>query len=108
MQDGVVLKLNTNLSALLFSTYYGGSGDDACFVASINPINNNLYIAGATASNNLLGSTSSTIGANSQGNIDGFVTIFSPNGSLLKTTYLGTNGIDLVYGIKFDKKDFLM
>lgn len=107
VQDGVILKLTPNLSALLFSTYFGGSNDDACFVASINPITQNLYIAGATSSSNLPGNTTGTINPTFQGDIDGFVTILPPSGgSFLKTTYLGTGAKDLVYGLKFDKIGF--
>jgi hypothetical protein len=35
-QDGVILKFTPNLSGLIFSTFFGGSGNDACFVLSIN------------------------------------------------------------------------
>ncbi|MBK7559550.1 MAG: hypothetical protein IPI54_15470 [Chitinophagaceae bacterium] len=31
-QDGVIAKFTPNLSAVLFSTFFGGSGDDACFI----------------------------------------------------------------------------
>ncbi len=107
VQDGVILKFTPNLSAVLFSTYFGGTSDDACFVASINPITQNLYIGGATSSSNLPGNTAGTINSSFQGDIDGFVTILPPNGtSFLKTTYLGTSAKDLVYGLKFDKVGF--
>jgi gliding motility-associated-like protein len=103
-QDGVILKFNSNLSAVLFSTYFGGADEDACFVAAINPITNNLYVAGATMSTNLPGNKSGVLYPTSQGDIDGFVTELFPNGSaIIKTTFLGTNKIDLVYGLKFDK-----
>ncbi len=106
-QDGVVLKFNSNLSSLLFSTYFGGSADDACFVASISPTNGNLYIGGSTMSNNLLGNTLGTIGPNFNGNIDGFVTQLNPNGgTIIRTTYFGTSNIDLLYGLKFDRLGF--
>ncbi len=103
-QDGVILKLTPTLSNIIFSTYFGGSDDDACFVTSINPTNGNIYVAGVTKSNNLLGNTFGTIGANNKGDIDGFVTILNPSGTaILRTTYLGTNAVDMVYGLKFDK-----
>ncbi len=106
-QDGVILKLNSDLSGLLFSTYFGGSGDDACFVAALNPVTNNLYVGGATSSNNLPGNKAGTIGPNFNGNIDGFVTELQPTtGTLIRTTYLGTPSIDLVYGLKFDRLGF--
>ncbi|MFT3982001.1 MAG: PKD domain-containing protein [Ferruginibacter sp.] len=110
-QDGVILKFNANLSTTLFSTYFGGSGNDACFVASINPATGALYIAGATESNNLPGDKTGVVGPtfNSGGTtpIDGFVTELTNTGSaIIRTTYLGTAGIDLVYGLKFDRIGF--
>ncbi len=107
-QDGVILKFNSNLSALLFSTYFGGSGDDACFVTSINPASGNIYVAGATTSNNLPGNKAGTISPSYQGGVaDGFITEIESNGSaIIRTTYLGTSGIDMVYGLKFDKLGF--
>jgi hypothetical protein len=103
-QDGVILKLTPNLSSFIFSTYYGGVEDDACFVAALHPLNNNLYIGGATKSSNLPGNTSGTISSSYIGNIDGFVTQLQPNGSsIIKTTYIGTSQVDFVYGLKFDK-----
>ena len=107
LQDGVILKFTPTLSSLFFSTYFGGSGDDACFVAAISPTTQNLYVGGATSSTNLPGNTAGSLYATSQGSIDGFVTTLSLNGaSFTKTTYLGTNAIDLVYGLKFDRFGF--
>jgi gliding motility-associated-like protein len=104
LQDGVVMKLTPNLNSFIFSTYFGGNDDDACFVAAVNPITNNLYVGGATKSNNLPGNTNGTIHPNFLGRIDGFVTEIQPNGtSIFKTTYIGTASVDGVYGLKFDK-----
>ncbi len=104
LQDGVIMKLTPNLNSFIFSTYFGGNEDDACFVAAVNPITNNLYVGGATKSNNLLGNTIGAIHPNFLGRIDGFVTELQPNGtSVIKTTYIGTSEVDAVYGLKFDK-----
>lgn len=107
-QDGVILKFNSNLSNLVFASYFGGSGDDACFVTSINPVNGNIYVGGGTTSANLPGDRTNVISPSYQGGTtDGFVTIIAANGSgIIKTTYLGTGGIDMVYGLKFDKLGF--
>ncbi|HEU4608522.1 MAG TPA: PKD domain-containing protein [Chitinophagaceae bacterium] len=106
-QDGVLLKFSSDLSACIFSTYLGGSGDDAAYVLAIHPTTNNIYVGGGTASDNLPGPASGTIGSSNQGDIDGFVSIISNDGStVLKTTYLGTGAIDQVYGIQFDKLGF--
>lgn len=106
-QDGVVLKFDPTVSNLLFSTFLGGNGDDAAYVLSINPLNGNLYVAGGTASNNLQGTGGGSIGPGNFGGIDGFVSILTPDGSsLVKTTYIGTSGVDQIYGIQFDEKGF--
>ncbi|MEJ7625260.1 MAG: PKD domain-containing protein [Ferruginibacter sp.] len=107
-QDGVIIKFTPTLSSVLFSTYFGGSGDDACFVASINPLTGNLYVAGGTTSSNLPGGTSGVMYPNNQGGVaDGFITQLDNAGSsFIKTTYQGTSGTDIVYGLKFDKAGF--
>ncbi len=106
-QDAVIIKLNANGSAVLFSSYLGGSEDDAAYVLSLPISNGNIYVAGGTASTNFPGNKVSTIGTSNQGGIDGFVAIISSSGStILKSTYLGTGAVDQVYGIQFDDKGF--
>lgn len=112
-QDGVVLKFDPSLSTALFSTYLGGNGNDAAYVVSVNPFDGNIYVAGGTESSNLPGTGSGfgsalTPSGNSSVPIDGFVSIISSNGSaLIKTIYLGTSGIDQVYGVQFDNNGFV-
>lgn len=105
-QDAVFIKMDPLLNLVQYSTLLGGSGDDAAFVLSVNPADNNIYIAGNTTSNNFPGDKTSVIQNSFQGLTDGFVSIFSPAGQLLKTTYLGTPGYDMIYGIQFDKFSF--
>lgn len=107
-QDGVVLKFTPDLSSIIFSTYFGGTGDDACFTAAINPITNNLYIGGSTTSTDLPGNKTGVIGSTNFGDVtDGYVTELQPDGSaIIKTTYVGTNGDDMLYGLQFDKDGF--
>lgn len=111
-QDGVVLKLNSNLSALLFSSYLGGEANDAAYVLSIGP-GGDIYIAGGTHSKNFIGDHSGTIGpanipnAAGDSTIDGFVARINNSGtSIIKSTYIGTNGVDQIYGLKFDRLGF--
>ena len=107
-QDGVIIKFTPDLSTLLFSTFYGGSGSDACFVLALNPLTNKLYVAGATTSSDLPGDKTGALNAAYQGGVtDGFITEVNPDGSgIIKTTYAGTAGNDLIYGIQFDKFGF--
>lgn len=105
-QDGVLLKLNSNLSTLLFASYLGGSGNDAAYVLSLAP-NGNIYVAGGTESTNLPGNSIGTIGPSYHGNIDGFICNITNNGTAInRTTYIGTSGIDQVFGVQFDNKGF--
>ena len=105
LQDGLVLKFNANLSAYLFGSFFGGTGDDGCFSSSIDPITNNLYVAGGTTSSNLPGNQPGVLYSSYRGGItDGFVLQMRLDGTgTMKSTYIGTNGMDIVYGLKFDK-----
>jgi len=107
-QDGVILRFNSTLSTVLLSTYFGGSGDDACFVLSQDPVTGNLYVAGGTNSPDLPGDTTGVLHPTYMGGaVDGFVTELKADGTaFVKTSYMGTGGADLVYGIKFDKLGF--
>jgi gliding motility-associated-like protein len=107
-QDGLILKFSANLANLLFATHIGGRADDATYVLSIGP-DGDVYTAGGTSSDNFPGDKSGTINANFSGGVaDGFIARISSDGSTLrKTTFIGTNGFDQVYGIQFDKLGFL-
>lgn len=107
-QDGVIIKLNPDLSNIIFSTRIGGSGNDAAFVLALNPIDGNIYVGGNTDGKDFPGDKTNTISPVSNGGVtDGFVSIISPDGSkILKTTFIGTPDIDMLYGIQFDKFGF--
>ncbi len=109
LQDGVVLKYNANLSSLLFASFLGGSGNDAAYVLTVGP-NGNIYVAGGTESTHtsfLPGTQAGTLNPTSQGNIDGFVAEITSNGSaVVRSTFIGTSGIDQVFGIQFDRNGF--
>ena len=105
-QDGVILKFTSNLSSVLFSSFFGGTGDDACFVLSQSPTSGDIYVAGATTGD-VPGVTPTVIQPINRGAVEGFVTQIFNNGSgIIRTTYQGTSGNDLVYGIQFDKNGF--
>lgn len=105
-QDGVLLKFNSTVSTLLFASYLGGSANDAAYVLSLDPAGN-IYVAGGTESTNLPGNTAGTKGPNNNGGIDGFISVINNNGtSIVRTTYVGTGGVDQIFGIQFDNKGF--
>jgi len=103
VQDGVVFEFDPTLSNLNWSTYIGGSGNDACYVLNFDKNNpNELFVAGGSESSDLA-TTSGTIHSTYQGAIDGFVYKFdATTRNLLAGTYIGTSAYDQVFGIQTD------
>ncbi|MBS1947629.1 MAG: PKD domain-containing protein [Bacteroidetes bacterium] len=106
-QDGAVIKIDPTCNNVIFSSFLGGTNDDAALVMDISPTTGDLYVGGATVSTDMPGVQANALQKTFQGGTDGFVSIISSDGSTLKaTTYLGTNGYDMVYGVKFDRFGF--
>ncbi len=90
---GFVTKFKSDGSAMLFSTYFGGTGSETIFGSAVD-LNGNIYVSGNTTSTDLpvTGAIQSTYGG---GASDGFVSEISANGSaLIFSTYLGGAGTD--------------
>lgn len=100
-QDGVILQLNSDLSQLLFSTYYGGSSNDAVYSVEVNS-KDEVYISGGTMSSNLPGYNSVNVGS-FNGLVDGYIAQLSPDGqSVLSLKFYGTTSYDQVMGLELD------
>ena len=98
--DAFLTKLNPTGSAFVYSTYFGGSGDDSANGIAVNA-SNEAYLAGGTSSTDL--PTVNPTQAASGGGIEGFVTRFNAAGSvLLFSTYLGGSGGDAALSIALD------
>lgn len=104
-QDAVLIKTNPDLSAVLMSTYFGGSNLDAAYVLGVSPLNGDIWICGATESADFPGNKTGTVGpAYSGGSTEGFVAVFSNDGTVLKkSTFIGTAAQDAVLGFEFDR-----
>lgn len=102
IQDGCAFKVNANCSQLLWSTFLGGTSDDACYSLDLGPAGT-VYVAGGTMSNNFP-TTAGTIHSTYQGGLyDGFVALINATGSqLLASSYIGTSGNDQLYFVKLD------
>ena len=102
LQDAIVLKAKGDLSGVLWSSYLGGSANDAAYVVNFSP-NGTLYVAGGTESGDFP-VTSGVKQPKYGGRVDGFITEISDNGStIIRSTYLGTDQADQIYGIQTDK-----
>ncbi|HEU4718486.1 MAG TPA: gliding motility-associated C-terminal domain-containing protein [Bacteroidia bacterium] len=101
-QDGCVFKLNSNLTSMTWSTFLGGSGDDAVYSIQLDGTNS-VYVSGGTSSSNFP-TTPGTLHTTFQGGTaDGFISHLDPSGvAMLQSTFIGTNGYDQAYFIQLD------
>ncbi|OYW04998.1 MAG: hypothetical protein B7X11_02335, partial [Acidobacteria bacterium 37-65-4] len=98
--DAFVAKLNPAGSALVFSTYLGGSGDESAFALTLDATRA-VTITGTTSSSNY--PTASPFQGTYGGANDAFVTKISPAGNaLLYSSYLGGSGLEVGFGIALD------
>ncbi len=118
--DGFVAKINAAGSALVFSTYLGGSDDDRVFAIAVDGAGN-VHVAGNTASSNFpvtsdaAQKTLGGVGVVDTTNLiaggyvkapvgfgDAFYARYSPTGSLAYNTYLGGTDDDVASGLAVD------
>ena len=106
--DVFVTKVNPTGTALVYSTYLGGTGYDRGAAIAVDA-SGNAYITGLTASKNFptkTGTFQSAFGGGTCGTTacsDAFVTKLDPAGSsLVYSTYLGGNNSDVGQGIALD------
>ncbi len=103
--DGVIIKMNNNLTNLIWSSYIGGSDDDAAYSVSLDQ-NDDLFIAGGTHSVNFPVTTGTMQQTNAGGDCDGFVAHVSKNGQqILQSTYYGYAEYDQTFFIEANKND---
>jgi hypothetical protein len=101
VSDGFVAKLNPTGSALVFSTFLGGSSSlDGIYGLAIDN-QRNIYVTGQTKSPNWPGAQNPDFSITTFG--DGFVTKLSPTGdSIIYSLYLGGRSFDYGTDIAVD------
>ena len=104
-QDGVIFKLSSDLSALQWSSYYGGSENDACYSVKVDS-SQNVVFAGGTSSSDLTttaGVWQQTYGG---GKCDGFIVKLTNYGTTFQAaTYVGMAEYDQAYFVDIDRND---
>jgi hypothetical protein len=99
-QDAFVAKLSPSGSALVYSTYLGGSSYDIGYGIAVDSAGN-AYVTGLTQSTDF--PTMNPLQPTYGGSDDVFVAKLNPTGSALAySTYLGGSGGDIGYGIAVD------
>lgn len=105
LSDAFVAGLNASGTALLYSTYLGGSGNDFGNSIALDSAGN-AYVTGETLSANF----PTTAGAldtafNASGRSDAFVAKLNPQGSALAySTFLGHENVDIGHAVAVDGK----
>ena len=90
-------KLNSTGTALVYSTYVGGSNSDVGNAIAVDSAGN-AYVTGSTTSANF--PTTSPVQAHLNGGEDAFLLKLNPAGTaLVYSTFLGGSGVDVAYGI---------
>ena len=103
--DGVVFKMSPNLTNLIWSSYYGGSNNDACYSVKVDS-SSNVVIAGGTSSIDLPFTYGGFNPTYNGGKTDGFVAkINSTSVYILNATYLGTTNYDQAFFVEIDRND---
>ncbi len=105
--DGIIIKMNNNLSTMVWCSYFGGEDDDAIYSLSLDK-NDDLFVCGGTRSQLSFPASPSGV-LQSQfngGSSDGFVGVVDKTGvAVKKSTYWGTSSYDQIYFVENDKSD---
>ena len=98
--DAFVTKLSPDGRTMLYSTYLGGSGDDAANGIAVDAAGE-AVVTGRTSSSNF--PTAHAVQGSNGGGVDAFVSKLSASGAaLVYSTYLGGGGDDAANGIALD------
>ncbi|MBV8135874.1 MAG: SBBP repeat-containing protein [Deltaproteobacteria bacterium] len=103
VRDAFVTKLNSTGSALVYSTYLGGSGYDAGLGVAVDS-SGNAYVTGQTNSTDFPTTAGALQASFGGGFFDAFVSKLNNTGSaLVYSTYLGGSNSDVGVGITVDR-----
>jgi len=100
--DAFVTKINPSGTAIVYSTYLGGSGEDVGNGIAVDAAGN-AYVTGFSNSSDFPGTADSSIQKTIAGDRDAFITKLNTTGTMiLYSTYLGGSDLDHGEGIAVD------
>ncbi|MBU3678662.1 MAG: immunoglobulin domain-containing protein [Candidatus Kapabacteria bacterium] len=127
--DAFVARFDSTLTKLLAGFYHGGNRDDSPRSITVDQTGL-IYLAGGTMStsgmpNNMTPTASLTwtyqegmntktttvvisAGNTNMGQMDGFVAIYSPSGSMQKSRYYGNTGNDIITNVAVDSRGYIV
>ena len=100
------MKLDNQLSTIIWSSYLGGANDDAIYSLALDKYDN-VFVTGGTNSDNF--PVSSTAYQNSfldSVNADGFIAHISSNGNtIINSSYFGSERYDQAYFVELNSQE---
>ncbi len=101
LQDGVVFRMDSNLTRLVWSGYVGGTAEDAVYSIFVHD-DSSIFISGGTKSSDFP-TTPNVIATTSHGGMEGYICRILKNGrSISRSTYIGTSAYDQVFFVRAD------
>ena len=103
--DGLLVKINSDLTNIIWGKYVSGNGFDGVYSIKLNSLGQ-ICAAGATTSTNFT-TTAGTIKPTraASDSDDGFIAKYDAAGTFLAGTYVGTTRADQVFFIDIDTQD---
>ncbi len=100
-QEGCIIKMDNQLSSIIWSSYLGGSNDDAIYSLALDH-NDDIYVTGGTTSHNFPTSTGAYENTYQDSlEADAFITKISSDGTqIMHSSYFGSNLYDQSYFVE--------
>ena len=105
-QEGCIVKMDNQLSTIIWSSYLGGSKDDAIYSLALDN-NNNVFVTGGTTSDNFPVSTNAYQNSYLDSiKADAFITHISSDGNIIiNSTYFGSEFYDQSYFVELNSEE---
>ncbi len=101
--DAVLVKMDANLQTISWSSYMGGTLDDAAYSIELDTLDN-PYVSGGTTSLNFPVTPGVLYPTNQGGRADGFISYIDKSGSsIIYASYYGSPAYDQTYFVGLDK-----
>ncbi len=103
-QEAIAVKLDRDLSTLLYSTYIGGTDNDAAYSIDLDSTNR-AYITGGTTSADFPTTPNAYNTTYNGGTVDAFLCVLSADGTLLEqSTFFGSSEYDQSFFVRLDNE----
>lgn len=104
-QEGCIFKMDNSLSTLVWSSYLGGSDDDAVYAVDIDS-NSDVLVCGGTQSTDFPTTFGAVQLAYGGGTADGFIVKIDQSGNTIDfASYWGSSAYDQIYFVELDDED---